>query len=115
MANPFITAEDKPTGRVFIFGSWLNSPAPKDLDLVFIYNDRVCSPKDAIAVRQALKESGTRVGLATIHVVLLSEDESVQSDFIESVGAVPLKTWANEHRDDSLNRLIAEIVQRLNF
>ena len=109
MANPFITAEDKPTGRVLIFGSWLNSPVAKDLDLVFIYDDGVCSPQGAITVRKALKESGVRLGLPAIHVILLSEAENAQCGFIESVGAVPLKTWANEHPDDLLCRFTEEI------
>jgi hypothetical protein len=115
MVNQSITAEDKPTGRMFIFGSWLNSPVPKDLDLVFIYDDSVCSSQGAITVRQTLKECGSRLGLPAIHVVLLSEAENAQCNFIESVDAVPLKTWVNEHPDDSLNRLIAEIVQSLIF
>jgi hypothetical protein len=119
MANPFITAEDEPTGRVFIFGSWLNSPVPKDLDLVFIYDDGVCSPQDAIIARQALKECGARLGL-TIHVILLSEAENAQCGFIKSVGAVPLKTWANEHPDDLLHRFTEGIAnvwesQRASF
>lgn len=108
MATPFITTGDNPTGRLFIFGSWLSSPMPNDLDLVFIYDDCVCSPQDAINVRQALKECGARLGIPAIHVVLLSEAESVQCGFIESVGAVPLKIWINEHRDDLLRRLIEE-------
>ena len=44
-----------------------------------------------------------------IHVVLLSEAESAQCGFVESVGAIPLKTWANEHPDDLLCRFTEEI------
>jgi len=102
-----------PIGKVFIFGSWLRSQAPKDLDLLYVYNERVCSPQRAIKVRHTLIDCGVRLGLPPVHVVVLSEAESVQCRFIESEDATPVQKWADEHCDGSLQRLIDEVVTHL--
>ncbi len=109
--NQLITTKAKFPGELFIFGSWLDSETPRDLDLLFVYDKRVCSPQVAIEDRRALMEYGARLGLPAIHVVLLSESESVQCRFIESEGAVPLQKWIYKHPDSVLRRFIDEVVQ----
>jgi len=106
MAAPSTTTKANLAEGLFIFGSWLNSQVPNDLDLLFVYDERICSPQNAISVRQALMKGGALLGLPAIQVVLLSETESFQCRFIESEGAIPLQKWAYEHCDDSLRQLL---------
>lgn len=113
MESPDTTIEANLAGELFIFGSWLNSKTPGDLDLLFVYDETVCSPQAAVAVRYALKKCGASLGFRDIDVVLLSRAESMQCGFIESEGAVPLQKWADEHCDDLLRRLIDEATQHL--
>jgi hypothetical protein len=108
MVAPSTTTKADLSGRLFVFGSWLSSQTPKDLDLVFVYDQSICSPQDAISVRRALIRCGARLGLPPIHVVLLSETESSQCRFIELEGAILLQKWADERCDDLLRRLISE-------
>jgi hypothetical protein len=113
MASPDTTTVANLTGELFVFGSWLTSQTPKDLDLLFVYDETVCSPQAAVAVRHTLKQCGASLGFLNIDVVLLSRAESIQCRFIELEGAVPLQKWADQHCDDLLWRLIDEATQHL--
>jgi hypothetical protein len=93
MANLCTTTEASSIDSLYVFGSVLNSDAPNDLDLIFVYDERVCSPQQAINVRRTLMERGLSLKLPPIHVVLLTRSESIQCRFIESEGALPLQKW----------------------
>jgi hypothetical protein len=112
--NQFITFAANQIGRLYLFGSWLKSQTPNDLDLLFVYRSHICSPQAAITVRRAVEESGSVQGFGRVHIVLLSEEEEAQSEFIKSVGAIPLEEWINAKSDSWLRSLIKNAQQRLN-
>ena len=108
MVVPSTTIKARLPGKIFIFGSWIRLQEPNDLDLLFVYDEQLCTSQQAVLARNALIESGRRLGVRAIHVVLLSESESAQCRFIESEGALPLEEWINGHPESPLCHLVGE-------
>ncbi len=85
--------------HVFVFGSALHSNAPKDLDLLVVYDPAGCPPNEAREKAELLASIiGQKSGLCP-HVVVLSIKEEESISFIHSEGCVPFEEWFKNWSD----------------
>lgn len=77
---------------IYIFGSFLNSMKPNDIDLIVIYDSTVYK-RDSIYVYclELINQIKQKTGLP-VDVTYLSTDEEIDTRFIEIVNAVSITT-----------------------
>lgn len=73
----------------YVFGSFLHCDAPRDLDLLITYDQRVCPPSRAYSLHaEFVRQAHAMFGI-DIHLTLLTQQEELGCRFIEDTGAVP--------------------------
>ncbi|WP_133511228.1 nucleotidyltransferase domain-containing protein [Candidatus Thiosymbion oneisti] len=78
--------------KVYIFGSWLTSENPSDLDVLVVYDPMHCNPSDAYLrlnplLRDLVKLTGLRV-----HPTMLTYSEQEETGFVAEVDAMALES-----------------------
>ena len=90
--NAVENAENLPNGaRVYLFGSACYRQHPRDIDLLFVYDDRILPPEEAYGSFRPMSEYvGDQVGIH-VHPTVLSVSEFEASNFLEKVEPVELR------------------------
>ncbi len=83
--------------RVFIFGSFSSgSDAPRDLDVLVVYDSDVVPPEDAFSVFAPLMEElGRKAGLP-VDCTLLTVSEEAQVGFVASERCIEITPYDQE-------------------
>lgn len=91
MGNRSITTDLPSTSRVYVFGSALTSDTPQDIDILILYEPMIFHPSVAYdAHANFVAQVGSHTGLS-VDITLLTFDEELSCNFIETEGAVPLE------------------------
>lgn len=75
----------------YVFGSHVQSSDPGDLDLLIVYDPAAVSIARALELRKQIARAVRRAHVVP-HIVLLDRCEEAEVRFIESAGAVPLRS-----------------------
>jgi predicted nucleotidyltransferase len=67
--------------KVFLFGSALRGPDPRDVDLLVVYDPSELAPADAVELRVLLAQVCAAATIHPLDVVLLTGDEARDTDF----------------------------------
>jgi predicted nucleotidyltransferase len=77
--------------KAYVFGSFLRSNSPRDLDILIVYDQDICPPPQAYQKHQMfLSCLGEHLAIP-IDVTLLTKEEVLSSRFIEDTGAICLE------------------------
>ena len=76
--------------EIFIFGSLLVSTAPRDVDILILYDETSWSALDAIDLRRRLRESIQTITILPADITLLSVNENAESCFLQDINAIRL-------------------------
>ena len=68
----------------YVFGSAVYSETPSDIDVAVIYDNRYVTVEEAIAYRRELVAEMVKLNSMMIDVILLSEEEEKEMNFIEN-------------------------------
>jgi hypothetical protein len=74
----------------YIFGSFLNSASPNDVDVLIVYDPLFCAPAHAYELHTSFVNRLQEITGIAVHVTLLTTDEERESNFINDTGAVRL-------------------------
>ena len=97
MANLFIDTDILPDGSsAFVFGSYLRSHVPRDLDLLIIYDDSSCPADDAYNRHAEFVAAVQNKVDLPVHITLLSLVEACVTQFVAMSTAIPLEQVAIE-------------------
>ena len=77
----------------FVFGSYLTSAVPRDLDLLIIYDIAVCPPSDAYRVHAHFTANLREMAGVPIDLTLLTSTEADRTQFVERSNAIAIETW----------------------
>lgn len=80
---------------VYVFGSFLNTRFPNDLDILFLYDPNKCLPQNAYREHRSYIEHLKVCSGLTVDATLLTYDEQRQSDFL-SISKAVLATECDE-------------------
>ena len=92
MESQSISIELNSAIRLYVFGSFLTSPAPNDIDVLFQYDHNQVGPSE---VDQMIESIINNLSIATglrVHPMVLSIRECEQTAAIERFGCVPFET-----------------------
>lgn len=91
---------------LYLFGSYLRSVDPHDIDLLWLYDKRVMSPEAMMVMVNELESfMATRLP-QPIHHTILSTTENAEMGFLESVDAVFVGGLSEE-----ANSLLGKVIQ----
>jgi predicted nucleotidyltransferase len=76
--------------NIFVFGSWLKSASPSDVDLLLVYDEARHSPSDFLQVSKLIGDMLRRYFARPVHLVRLTVREEAEVRFVEREGCVPL-------------------------
>jgi predicted nucleotidyltransferase len=101
--------------RLFVFGSYGRSAAPRDVDLLLVYSKGHCTVDEAISMRARIQEIVPRLVGLPVHIVLLSNDEERSVGFINAERCVPadnvFRRVLDANQADQVLREIARATQ----
>ena len=61
METPSITTVLPEGSLAFVFGSFLRSDAPSDLDVLLLYDPEICDPKEAYCAHTPFVDAASRL------------------------------------------------------
>ncbi|MBR3922210.1 MAG: hypothetical protein IKJ45_03800 [Kiritimatiellae bacterium] len=73
---------------LFLFGSYMQSVNPHDIDLLWLYDKTVMSPESMLATVNEIESFMAARLPVPIHHTILSTTENTETGFLESVDAV---------------------------
>lgn len=73
---------------LFLFGSYIQSLNPHDIDLLWLYDKTVMSPESMLATVNEIESFMAARLPVPIHHTILSTTENAETGFLESVDAV---------------------------
>ena len=73
---------------LFLFGSYIQSVNPHDIDLLWLYDKTVMSPESMLATVNEIESFMAARLPVPIHHTILSTTENAEMGFLESVDAV---------------------------
>lgn len=74
---------------IYVFGSYLNTDFPNDLDILCLYNPYNCHPKDVFEKYQYIVESIHSFSGLKVDITFLTYKEEIESMFLAISNAVP--------------------------
>jgi hypothetical protein len=77
--------------RTYVFGSWLTSERPADLDVLIVYDPVHCDPSDAYSRLSPLLSYLEELTGLKAHATILSHSEQEDAGFVAKVGAIALE------------------------
>jgi predicted nucleotidyltransferase len=80
-------------GDLFIFGSVTRSSSPRDIDLLLVIDESIVSPKNAYALATHLEATLEAATSLPIHLTILTQRESLRTDFVNIVGAKVIRRF----------------------
>ena len=94
---------------VYLFGSWLHSDNPKDIDVLIVYNPTICPPSKIQAMTRPFLEQLRRIFNLEVDTVYLTEKEEKDINFIKTERCISIDKF-NKNND-----LFREIDQNLTL
>ena len=91
---------------LFLFGSYMQSVNPHDIDLLWLYDKTVMSPESMLARVNEIESFMAARLPVPIHHTILSTTENEEMGFIESVDAVFVGGLSEE-----ANILLSKVIQ----
>lgn len=88
--NLLRTITVKPVKEVYVFGSWLSSERPNDLDVLITYDSSLCSPAEAIEYSDEVAQAIEQFSGLPVDLVRLSLEEANETDFVRREGCVAI-------------------------
>jgi hypothetical protein len=85
-----ITTNLPSSSVVYLFGSFLNSSAPNDLDVLIVYDPQFCAPARAYELHGSFVNRLRKIAGIAVHTTFLTADEERECNFINDTGAVRL-------------------------
>ena len=76
--------------ELWMFGSAYSREAPRDIDLLLVYDEARVSPHDAIDARQRLANAVAEQTERPADILLLSRQETTQTGLLTRVAAIRL-------------------------
>jgi len=92
------TITEKPVEQVYVFGSWLSSERPNDLDVLITYDSLYCSPAEVIEYSDEIAEAIEQFSGLPVDLVRLSLVEATETDFVRLEGCVAIETALSDYR-----------------
>ena len=74
--------------KAYVFGSYLRSDLPRDLDILIVYDQHICPPSQAYEKHQEFLSGLGELLAVEVDVTLLTKEEVQSSRFIEDTGAI---------------------------
>ena len=68
----------------YVFGSAVYSDVPADIDIAIIYDESAINVKEAVEYKREIKEHLSRLLLMDIDILLLSQKEEEEMDFLNN-------------------------------
>ena len=84
----FITTSLPKSSSAYIFGSFLKSASPNDVDVLVVYDPQFCAPAQAYELHSSFVNRLKEVTGIPVHVTLLTAGEERGCNFINDTGAV---------------------------
>jgi predicted nucleotidyltransferase len=84
--------KDNRLEEVYVFGSWLRSEIPNDVDLLIVFDPQKCSFAEAAMLRRQIAEAIFDSFDLAGDIVLLTVREEEQADFVCAERCVPLSS-----------------------
>ncbi|EGR1911382.1 hypothetical protein VCSRO208_1457 [Vibrio cholerae] len=75
----------------YIFGSYLHSDSPSDIDLLVVYDPQEVHPKDVTKHCKPLFDAIEQAISLKVHSTILTCSEERESEFVERSKALPLE------------------------
>lgn len=91
---------------LFLFGSYIQSVNPHDIDLLWLYDKTVMSPESMLARVNKIESFMAARLPVPIHHTILSTTENVEMGFLEGVDAVFVGGLSEE-----ANILLGKVIQ----
>ena len=91
---------------LFLFGSYMQSVNPHDIDLLWLYDKTVMSPESILATVNEIESFMVARLPVPIHHTILSATENEEMGFLESVNAVFVGGLSEE-----ANILLGKVIQ----
>ena len=66
------TIDAKPVKDIYVFGSWLTSDAPNDIDILITYDPQVCSVHEAVRDTEEIADTIEACLGLPVHLVRLT-------------------------------------------
>lgn len=85
-----ITTSLPKSSLAYLFGSFLNSASPNDVDVLIVYDPQFCAPADAYELHSSFVNRLQEITGIAVHVTLLTIDEERECNFINDASAVRL-------------------------
>ena len=92
-----------------VFGSFLTSDAPSDLDVLLLYDPEICDPKEAYCAHATFVDVASRLVEIPLDITLLTHMEAHGCCFIELEGCVPFRD-VEDRLTDRRNNLPIDMV-----
>jgi len=83
---------------VYIFGSSARGEKSRDVDVLIVYDKQECPPQCAHATASPIVTHLQETLFAPIHLVLLSEEEERELDFVKNEKCVDFWKWMASKR-----------------
>src|ERR1035437_4586116 len=86
-----LTVDLPKSSRAYVFGSFLKSPSPRDLDLLIVYDRLFCHPSKAYEMHQDFVDKLRKIVQVEVDLTLLTQEEARGSRFLQDTAAVPFE------------------------
>lgn len=73
---------------LYLFGSFLKSQVPNDLDILVVYDPEVCPPESVYQYHRSMVINLSAAYSLRVHATFLTPSEQCATDFISRTGAV---------------------------
>jgi predicted nucleotidyltransferase len=90
MVSPNMRIKIPKGSKVYVFGSFLNVESPNDCDVLAVYDERICPPREAFRRHSSLVSDLQKMTELPIHLTLLTRSEERDVCFLRRTGAIPI-------------------------
>jgi predicted nucleotidyltransferase len=92
--------------KIYLFGSILQNINANDVDVLFVYDDKLITAKDVYKVIEQARKDISKYFNKYVHLMILSETEINKTDIILRFGCVELSQIGREHHLKLLNEKV---------
>ena len=85
-----ITTSLPKSSLAYLFGSFLNSTSPNDVDVLIVYDPQFCAPANTYELHGSFVNRLQEITGIAVHITLLTTDEERECNFINDTRAVRL-------------------------
>jgi predicted nucleotidyltransferase len=92
MREDLFTLTELPDGtEVYVFGSYLDTVEPEDIDILVVYDEHACHPKNAFVTYKLLLQQIENILSYKVDLTLLTKKEERSLRFKDRVKCLPIK------------------------